>query len=113
MAIKFVQEGRQIDYTPAAAVAVGVGVVVGSMFGVTTKAIDAAVLGSLAIDGVFEFAKTAGGAITFTQGAKVYFVAATQLATSVATGNTLIGLATSAAVDGDAVVKVRLQPMGA
>ena len=113
--IKYVQEGCHIDYTPSSAVAVGVGVVLGTMFGVTTKAIAANELGALAVVGGFEFVKTGGGGITFAQGAKGYFDEAAPKATSnaAAGANPLIGLATAAAVDADTTVNVRLQPQGA
>ena len=110
--INFVQEGARMDYTPGSAVAIGVGVIVGTAFGVTTEAIAASTLGSLAVEGVFSFVKTGGGGIAFVQGAKVYFNEGTQLATATDT-DMLIGLATAASVDADTSVNVRLQPQGA
>ncbi len=114
MAIKYAQEGCAIDYTPGAVVTAGTGVVVGTMFGVATRDIAANVKGALHVEGVFTFVKTGGGGITFTQGAKVYFDAAAQKATSdaAAGANLLIGLAVAAAADADTTVLCRLQPQG-
>ena len=49
----YVQKGDVLDYTPAAAVAAGDVVVIGSLVGVAPVAIAANAMGSLSIDGVF------------------------------------------------------------
>ena len=50
----FVQEGNQIDHTPAAAVAAGAVVVLDDLIGIAKQPIDANKLGALAVTGVFD-----------------------------------------------------------
>ncbi|HET6497953.1 MAG TPA: DUF2190 family protein [Coriobacteriia bacterium] len=104
----FVQDGRSIDYTPGAAVAAGDVIVQGELVGVARTPIAANALGSLAVDGVFDFAKATGGGTAITAGANVYWDDANNIATTTATGNKLLGKCVKAAADGDATVRVRM-----
>lgn len=109
MGIQFVQEGASIDYTPAADVAAGVGVLQKYLFGVTKLAIKAGALGALAVEGVFDFNKATGAGQSFQTGDYVLFDTATQLAKPLAMGGTaLIGRATADAGETATTVRVKL-----
>ena len=56
MQATFVHDGASIDYTPGSAVAAGDVIVQGELIGVARTPIAANALGSLAVDGVFDFA---------------------------------------------------------
>jgi len=106
----FVQEGQQIDYTPGADVAAGEVVVQGDLVGVARTPIAAGQLASLAVAGVFDFAKQAGAGVAFSAGDKVYWDAANKVAVTTDGGgvNKLAGKAVRAAADNDTTVRVRL-----
>ena len=108
MNVVFVQAGDNIDYTPDVDVPAGAVVVQGELVGVTKRPIPANTQGSLAVSGVFDFAKAtaAGSAIGF--GANVYWNATAKQATTTTSGNKLLGKTVKAAVDTDATVRVRL-----
>ncbi len=108
MQATFVHEGRSIDYTPGSTVAAGDVVVQGELVGVAKTPIAANALGSLAVDGVFDFAKATGGGTAITAGANVYWDDTNNVATTTATGNKLIGKCVKAAADADATVRVRM-----
>jgi predicted RecA/RadA family phage recombinase len=104
----FVQEGGAVDYTPGAAVAIGDVIVQGELVGVARGPIAANALGSLAVDGVFDFSKATSGGSAITAGANVYWDDTNNVATTTASGNKLIGKCVKAAADADAKVRVRL-----
>jgi len=104
----FIHDGNSIDYTPGADVAAGAMVVQGELVGVARTPIAANALGSLAVVGVFDFAKATGGGTAITAGANCYWDAANQRATTTATGNKLIGKCVKAAADADALVRIRM-----
>ena len=109
MAIQFVQEGASIDYTPAADVAAGVGVIQKYLFGVTKLPILADKLGALAVEGVFDFPKATGPGESFETGDYVLFDDATQLAHPLGAGGVaLIGRAIADAGEADLTVQVKL-----
>ncbi len=110
MQATFVHEGASIDYTPGAAVAAGDVVVQGELVGVAKTPIAASALGSLAVDGVFDFAKATGGGTAITAGATVYWDDTNNQATtsSGAGANKLIGKCIKASADADATVRVRM-----
>ncbi len=108
MKATFVHDGGSIDYTPSADVAVGDVVVQGELVGVAHRAIPANTLGSLAVTGVFDVAKATSAGTAITAGANCYWDATNKVATTTATGNKLIGKCVRAAVDADAIVRVRL-----
>ncbi len=104
----YVQPGNTITLTAPYAVASGDGLLVSSIFGV---AAGTATLGEpveTALVGVFDITKV--GSQAWTVGAKVYWDDTNKRTTSVATSNTLIGVATEAVAGGagDTVGRVRL-----
>lgn len=102
----FVQDGDAIDYTPVADVAAGDVIVQGDLIGVARQPIAANTLGSLAVTGVFDFAKLA--ALVLAIGALVYWDDAANVATNVSAGNKLLGKVVKAAAGADATVRVRM-----
>ncbi len=67
----FIQQGIAIDYRPTVDVPGGTVVVLNDLVGVAVQAIGANQLGSLAVEGVFEFPKSSG--IEILQGQNVYW----------------------------------------
>ena len=57
MQAQFVHDGKAVDFTPTADVAVGSIVIQGDLVGITKRDIKAGSLGSIAVDGVFEIPK--------------------------------------------------------
>lgn len=104
----FIHKGNSIDYTPTSDVAAGAVVVQGELVGVASTPIAANVLGSLAVVGVFDFAKATGGGTAITAGANCYWDAANTRATTTSSGNKLIGKCVRAAADADSLVRIRL-----
>lgn len=104
----FVHEGNSIDYTPAADTPAGTVVLQGDLIGVTRTPITANALGSLAVNGVFDFAKATGAGTAISAGANCYWNAAEEQATTVAASNKLIGKCIKAAGDADTTVRIRL-----
>ena len=107
---RFIHDGDAIDYTPGADVNAGDVVVQGDLIGIAKLDIASAVLGALAVTGVFDFPKTAGVGEAIAAGAKVYWDVADQIAkTDDESGaNKYLGKTVAAAGDNDAVVPVRL-----
>ena len=103
----YVQPGNTITLTAPYAVASGDGLLVGSIFGM---AAGAAALGvrRTALDGVFDITKV--GSQAWTVGAKVYWDDTNKRCTTVATDNTLIGVAVEAVASGagDTIGRERL-----
>ena len=104
----YVQPGNTLNLTAPYAVTSGDGLLVGSIFGIAS--VDAA-LGEpveTALTGVFDLTKV--GSQAWTVGAKVYWDDTNKRTTSVATSNTLIGVATEAVTGGagDTIGRVRL-----
>ena len=104
----FIHNGVAIDYTPTVNVPAGAVIVQGELIGMTRTPIAANTLGSLAVEGVFDIAKATGTGTAIAAGANCYWNATTSQATTVATGNKLLGKCIQAAADADAIVRVRL-----
>ncbi|OHB50505.1 MAG: hypothetical protein A2Y10_18070 [Planctomycetes bacterium GWF2_41_51] len=68
--VNFSQDGKSIDYTPAAAISGGELVVLGGMVGISKSDIAAGVLGALCIEGIFAVPKKNE---TFAEGLPVWF----------------------------------------
>lgn len=100
----YVQKGDVVDHTPAAAVAAGDVVVIGSLVGVAPRAIAANALGSLAIEGVFELPVATGA--TGAQGSAINWYAVSGVAH--ASTGVAAGKLAKARAAGDATVHVVL-----
>ncbi len=109
---QFIHDGRYIDHTPVSAVAAGDVVVQSELIGVAKGDIAANKLGALALEGVYDVAKQAGGGVTFAVGALAYWDETNQVAVATDGGGAhkLLGKVGLAAADGDATVRVRLCP---
>lgn len=106
----FSAEGRAVDYTPSADVAAGDVVVQADLVGVARTPIAANAPGSLAIEGVFDFAKATGVSSGIAVGTKVYWDSTAKQATATVGTNKYLGKTVKTAADGDATVRVRLTP---
>ena len=106
---QFIHDGKSIDHTPGADVAAGDVVVQNDLLGVAKLDIAANTLGALAVTGVFDVPKATGAGTAIGAGAKVYWNATAKQATTTATGNKYLGKTVKAAVDADAIVRVRLE----
>src|SRR5690606_15780995 len=102
----FVQDGKDIDFTPVTDIAPGDVVVQGDLIGVSKRHIAANEPGSLAVTGVFEIPKASADVIAV--GVKVYWNATDERAVTTATGNKLLGKAVQAAGAGTTAVRVLL-----
>jgi predicted RecA/RadA family phage recombinase len=102
----FIQEGKYIDHTPVGALASGDVVVQGDLVGVTLRPIAAGELGSLAVDGVFDFTKNTG--VAYTVGTLLYWDDTNNVVTTTSAGNKSIGKVVRAAGTTDTLARVRL-----
>jgi len=102
----FIQDGKYIDHTPASALLSGEVVVQGDLVGVTVRPLAAGELGSLAVDGVFDFTKNTG--VAFTVGTILYWDDTNNVVTATATGNKSIGKVVRAAASADTTVRMRI-----
>ena len=105
---RFIQNGAAIDYTAgSAAVSAGDVIVQGALVGIANADIPANETGSISVEGVYEFDKTASEAIT--AGATVYWNATSGIATGTsAAGLVTLGKAVAAAGSGATVVKAKI-----
>ena len=102
----FVLEGDTIDFTAAAAVAVGDVVVQGDLVGVVTRALAIGELGSLIVEGVLDFNKLTN--VAFTVGTILYWDDTANVVTTTSAGNKAIGKVVRAAASADTTVRMRL-----
>lgn len=102
----FIQEGKYIDHTPVGALASGDVVVQGDLVGITLRPIAAGELGSLAVDGVFDFTKNTG--VAYTVGTILYWDDTNNVVTTTSAGNKQIGKVVRAAGTTETSVRVRL-----
>ncbi|MFW8636705.1 DUF2190 family protein [Cribrihabitans pelagius] len=93
----FIQSGENISLVAPADVLSGAGVLVGSLFGVATADALTGETVTIVRRGVFELPKLSAQA--WTVGAKVYWNDTAKECTTVASGNTLVGLAVQVAAD--------------
>jgi predicted RecA/RadA family phage recombinase len=112
MGADFVHGDDTIDYTPAADVTAGDVIVQSKLIGIAKVDIAANALGALAVEGVFDVPKAAGGGITFSAGDYVYWDAGAGEATNTANAgaNLQMGKAELDAADADDTVRVMLTP---
>jgi predicted RecA/RadA family phage recombinase len=104
----FVQPGNTLTLTAPYAVTSGDGLLVGSIFGVAAGDAASGATVEAALTGVFDLTKI--GSQAWTVGAKVYWDDTNKRCTTVATDNTLIGVAVEAVAGGagDTIGRVRL-----
>ena len=102
----FIQSGASIDYTPGSAVLAGAVVVQVNLVGVACRPIAANELGSLAVEGIFSFVKTAG--LQINVGDLVYWDTAPPEANKTSASNFLIGKCTKASATTDTRVEVKM-----
>lgn len=102
----FKQSGHVISHTPAADIASGDVVVIGSLVGIATGDITSGKEGEVALTGVYEVAKEA--ALAVAQGDTVYWDDAADEADKTNT-NTEMGTAVAAAAGADTTVLVLLK----
>lgn len=101
----FRQEGDSIDHTPVGAIAVGEVVVQGSLVGIAHAAIAASALGSLRIEGIFDFLFATGEAATV--GQDIFWDETNDLAT-IGAATVYLGKCVKAAAADDDTVRVKL-----
>lgn len=102
----FISSGDQLTVAMPYAVTAGGGVKVGSLFGVAAGTYDNGADGVISLKGVYDLAKDTS---TFAVGAAVYWNDTTKVVTSTSSGNTLVGVATKAALTGDATARLLLK----
>lgn len=104
----YVQPGGTLTLTAPYAVTSGNGLLVGSIFGVAAGDAASGATVEAALTGVFDLTKI--GSQAWTVGAKVYWDDTNKRCTTVATDNTLIGVAVEAVASGagDTIGRVRL-----
>lgn len=102
----YVQDGKIITCTAGTAVLSGMIYLIGAIAVIATISVEAGVEFEGETQGVFELPKVSAN--TPTLGAKAYLLADGSAITTTATGNTLVGVFTEAAANGDTLCKVRL-----
>jgi len=95
-----------VDYTPGADVAAGDVVVQGDLVAVAKTAIKAGALGSLAVAGVFDFARTGGS--VYTVGTILFWDDTANVVTATASGNKQLGKTVKLSTPSEATARVRL-----
>lgn len=103
-----VSPGNTITLTAPYAVASGDGLLIGSIFGIAAEAAALGETVEAALVGVFNITKV--GSQAWTVGARVYWDETNKRCTTVATDNTLVGVAVEAVASGagDTIGRVRL-----
>jgi predicted RecA/RadA family phage recombinase len=107
MQAQFVHDGKAVDFTPTADVAVGSIVIQGDLVGITKRDIKAGALGSIAVEGVFDLPKDPALAVEFEAGTKVY-VDEDGAVVADDVGTVYLGKVVSDAAATDSFVRVRL-----
>jgi predicted RecA/RadA family phage recombinase len=102
----YIQPGVNLTLPAPAAVASGEVVVIGDIHGVAAGDAASGAPVDLVTEGVFELPKVSALAIAI--GDKVYWQAAEKLVSKTASGNTLIGVAVTAAANPSGTVNVKL-----
>lgn len=105
---QFISQGDRIEYTPSSAKTAGDVVVLGGVVGVVSSTIAANERSSLQIEGVFDFPKQSGVALT--AGAKAYWDNTNGYINATSAGNTYAGVVALDAASGATVVRLKLSP---
>jgi predicted RecA/RadA family phage recombinase len=101
----FVGHGNDQMLTAPVALVAGAAALIGAIFGVAKVNIAQGQRGPFCLTGKFELPKDA---TAIAEGARVYWDNTNRVVTATATNNTLIGVATTAALAGASTVHVRL-----
>lgn len=105
MKATFVQLGNAIDFLPSRDIAAGEILVCNGMAGVVKIPVKAGDIGALHLSGIYDIDKAA---IQINAGDKVFYNAATCLATTASTGNIYLGVASATSPSTLAKVRVIL-----
>ena len=107
MQAQFIHDGKHVDFTSDADVPVGSIVIQGDLVGITKRDLKAGVLGSIAVEGVFDFPKAMASEDEYSAGQKVY---ATNdgIITEIDTNTVYLGKVVANVVAADEFVRVRL-----
>lgn len=107
MATNYIQDGKVLTLTPAAAVASGVGYLHGAaLFGVAVADVAISTPGAFITEGVVEIGKTSALAIAV--GDRLYWDATNKVVNKTATAQQHVGIAVEAAANPSATVKMKL-----
>jgi predicted RecA/RadA family phage recombinase len=104
----YVQKGETLTLTAPYTVSSGGGALVGSIFGVAANDYASGEQGEFQVTGVFDLVRETGASTGWAAGTLLYWDNTNKRVTKTATGNKLIGVAVTAAADGDATGRVRL-----
>jgi len=107
MQAQFVHDGKAVDFTPVVDVAVGSIIIQNDLVGITKRDIKAGLLGSIAVEGVFDIPKDPSLAAEFEAGTKVY-VDEDGVVVTDEIGNKYLGKVVADAAASDSFVRVRL-----
>lgn len=103
----FIQDGKTLTLTPAAAVSSGVGYLFGTaLFGVATNDVVISTPGEFVTEGVVEIAKTSALAISV--GDRLFWDATNKCVNKTSTAQQCVGIAVEAAANPSATVKMKL-----
>lgn len=103
----YLQEGKTLTLTPAAAVASGIGYLFGAaVFGVATNDVVISTPGEFLTEGVVEIGKTSALAIAV--GDRVFWDATNKVVNKTTTAQQCVGVAVEAAANPSATVKIKL-----
>jgi predicted RecA/RadA family phage recombinase len=106
MATNYIQDGKILNYTPSgSSVVAGAVVVMGNIAGIALTDIADGATGAVQIKGIFSLPKAAGA---ITLGTKLYWDSGNSNLTTIASGNTVIGVAASAQTSADTNVNLLL-----
>jgi predicted RecA/RadA family phage recombinase len=101
----FVQNGKTIEVTLAAAILSGAAMLIGALVGVAVTSGGIGDVVAFELEGVFTLPKAVGAV---SQGAVLYWDDTAKNVTTTASGNTKIGHAWASALSGDATIDVKL-----
>lgn len=103
----FVQEGKVLTLTPAAAVASGVGYLFGvSLFGIATNDVASGASGEFITEGVVTIAKTS--ALAIATGDRVFWDSTNKCVNKTTTSQQCVGIAVEDAANPSATIKIKL-----
>ena len=103
----FIQKGDTVDFTPAVAVASGVGYLVGTaLFGVAKADVAANAEGAFLLSGVVDIAKTS--ALAITAGDRLFWDATNKVVNKTSASQMCVGVAVADAANPSATVRMLL-----